>query len=54
MVANLAVFNQYQCMLKRSFFAYSSSTVEQTCLPVWEAAFITFEWSVSVGEFEGS
>ena len=47
MVASLAVFNEYL----EELLARGSSTMEQVCLPVWEADFFTFESSVLVSGF---
>ena len=50
MVPNLAVLNQ-NLYDKKEYLAWSS-TIKQSCLPVWEAAIFTFESRVSVGEFK--
>ena len=50
MVPSLAVLNQY-LYAKKEFLACSSSAIKQVCLPVWEAAFLTFESSVLDGGF---
>ena len=49
MVPNLAVLNEY--LYAKIEFLTCSSTIKQVCLPVWEAAFFTFESSVLVGGF---